>query len=269
MSNNFTPEFTDEEVLTIYLFGIAQNLSKVKHIYQYIKTHLMDWFPQLPSYQAFDKRLNNLHSVFELLIDSIDQSAMKGIIFKSEKVVDSMPIIVANNKRSSTARVANEICSKGFCSSKNMYYYGTKLHILGIIRPTQLPMPEKSWITGANQNDLTVARPVFAGIYNSKIYGDKIYADMDLNHAMSVEQNSTVITPIKKDKRQKFEDAADNIYSALVSSVRQPIESLFNWLIEKTQIQIANKVRSTKGLLVHVWGKFATALLILTGFFNS
>ena len=34
MSNNFTPEFTDEEVLTIYLFGVAQNLSKVKHIYQ-------------------------------------------------------------------------------------------------------------------------------------------------------------------------------------------------------------------------------------------
>lgn len=269
MSNNHTPEFTDEEVLTIYMFGIMQNLNKVEHIHKYIREHLKEWFPKLPSYQSFNYRLNNLYVVFELLIDSISGSVVPEILFQSEKVIDSMPVIVANNKRSSTACTANELCSKGFCSSKNMYYYGVKLHILGIVRAAQLPLPEKSWITPANENDLTVARSVFAGIYNSKVYADKIYADTDLNHTMSSEQNSIIITPIKKEKGQKFENAADNIYSALVSKVRQPIESLFNWLIEKTQIQIANKVRSPKGLLVHVWGKLATALFLLMDFFNS
>src|SRR5215210_3564054 len=88
--------------------------------------------------------------------------------------------------------------------------------------------------------------------------------DRDLNIAMQADQNSIILTPAKKEKGQKISDAADDIYSYLVSKVRQPIESLFNWLIEKTQIQFAQRVRSEKGLLVHVWGKFAGALFLLS-----
>ena len=47
---------------------------------------------------------------------------------------------------------------------------------------------------------------------------------------------------------------ADDLFSEAVSTIRQPIESLFNWLIAKTDIQRASKVRATKGLLVHVFG---------------
>ncbi|MCI5120215.1 MAG: transposase, partial [Candidatus Electrothrix sp. AUS4] len=38
---------------------------------------------------------------------------------------------------------------------------------------------------------------------------------------------------------------------------------------EKTGIQTASKVRSTQGLLVHVFGKLAAAMLMLTPVFNS
>lgn len=54
--------------------------------------------------------------------------------------------------------------------------------------------------------------------------------------------------------------------SQAVSKVRQPIESFFNWLNEKTEIQKASKVRATKGLLVHTFGKLAIALLTLVNF---
>ena len=70
MSNNGNLHFTDEEILTIYLFGIAQHMSKVKHIYQYTAQHLKDWFAQLPSYQAFNARLNHLEACFNILIVS-------------------------------------------------------------------------------------------------------------------------------------------------------------------------------------------------------
>jgi len=42
---------------------------------------------------------------------------------------------------------------------------------------------------------------------------------------------------------------------------------LFGWLIQRTDIQNASRVRSTKGLLVHCYGKLAVACLLLT--FNS
>ena len=49
--------------------------------------------------------------------------------------------------------------------------------------------------------------------------------------------------------------------------MRQPIESLFNWIDEKTGIQCASKVRYYRGLLVHVFGRLAAAMLLLA--FNS
>ncbi len=45
--------------------------------------------------------------------------------------------------------------------------------------------------------------------------------------------------------------------------MRQPIESLFNWINEKTGIQQASKVRSYQGLLVHAFGWLAAAMLLL------
>ena len=68
---------------------------------------------------------------------------------------------------------------------------------------------------------------------------------------------------MKKAKGQKVLDSADRLLSSAISSVRQPIDSFFNWLEEKTKIQMASKVRSTSGLLVHVFGRLAAAFCIL------
>src|SRR5215210_837 len=94
MSNNYKPAFTDEEVMTVYVFGITQGFSKPKHIHKYTKSHLSDWFPLLPSYQGFNDRLNKLSSCFEVLVGSINSKALQQLEFKDEKVIDSVPIIV-------------------------------------------------------------------------------------------------------------------------------------------------------------------------------
>jgi uncharacterized protein (DUF2126 family) len=96
------------------------------------------------------------------------------------------------------------------------------------------------------------------------MYADKIYGDQPMNTILQTKHNATVITPVKKKKGQQLLDAAADLLSTAVSRVRQPIESLFSWMIEKTQIQSAQRVRSEKGLLVHVWGKFAAILFLLS-----
>jgi hypothetical protein len=67
-----------------------------------------------------------------------------------------------------------------------------------------------------------------------------------------------MMTPVKGVKGQCQENknrdkTADDLFSVAVSKVRQPIESFFNWLIQKTEIQRATKVRSSKGLLIHIF----------------
>jgi hypothetical protein len=58
---------------------------------------------------------------------------------------------------------------------------------------------------------------------------------------MAYFSNSSVLTPVKGVKSQseiikQRDKAANDLYSRAVSSVRQPIKSFFNWIIEKTDI---------------------------------
>lgn len=73
-----------------------------------------------------------------------------------------------------------------------------------------------------------------------------------------------LFSPVKAIKgtcitEKQWNKAADDLYSAAVSSVREPIEAFFGWLINKTNIQKAQKCRSTAGLLIHTLVKLAIA----------
>ena len=80
------------------------------------------------------------------------------------------------------------------------------------------------------------------------------------------EQNTELLVPQKKPKGKEL-NCFEKEHNRLISRIRQPIESFFNWLIEKTQIQRASQVRSTDGLLVHCFGKLTFALLLLVSYY--
>jgi hypothetical protein len=270
-SNNNHPVFTDQEVITIYLYAmnIEQRL-KIKQIHDFANEHLRSWFPLLPTYEAFNMRINRLSEAFKLLADLLLSSYRPNDCSFNTSLMDSLPIITCSGKRQPS--VAKEITDKGFCSTKSMYYNGLKLHALAFHRPNHLPFPESIVITPASENDLNVHKQNWSNISNRDFYGDKIYCDSELLENMEVTYNSRILTPVKSTKGQteqlkQWDKAANDLYSRAVSSIRQPIESLFNWIIEKTDIQRASKVRSTKGLLVHVFGKIAAAFILLI--FNS
>jgi hypothetical protein len=101
-----------------------------------------------------------------------------------------------------------------------------------------------------------------------KVYADKIYIDQALSQ-LSAQQGSSLNTPMKKKKRQKELFLFQSTLSTLISQVRQHIESLFNWIHEKTGIQVASKVRSFRGLMAHVFVKITVAMILLSTIFNS
>ena len=51
-SNNDQQDFTDEEVLAVYLFGLFKKRETVSDIQVYAEDHFSDWFSDLPSYQS-------------------------------------------------------------------------------------------------------------------------------------------------------------------------------------------------------------------------
>lgn len=90
----------------------------------------------------------------------------------------------------------------------------------------------------------------------------------ELNQQMISKQNSEMYTPVKgvqgmQDIIKQILKAADDLFSIAVSRVKQPIETMFNRLIERVGVQKAIKVRSTKGLMIHAFGRLAAAFITL------
>jgi len=270
-SNNSRPaDFTDEELLTIYIYSVIEEEKyNVKSIHGYATKYLKSWFPTLPSYQAFNRRLNRLNNVFPLLVSILLQDAEQQGISLNISLIDSMPIITCSGKRRGV--VAPQLTDKGYCSTKKLHYFGAKLHGIAFHRDKQLPMPEYFGLSVASEHDLNAVREILTQLVHRKIYADKAYANKDLHQFLKKEFGIQVFTPVKlikgqTEQQRQFAFAADKLFSSAVSKIRQPIESLFNWLIEKTQIQRASKVRSANGLIVHVFGKIAAAVSLWVNF---
>ena len=287
-SNNNKPEFTDQEIMTIYLYTMQhEGHTKVKHIYRFASEWLGSWFPKLGSYQAFNANPK----------DSLQRTPLEGILWIGIGLHADHHLFCPKDsfggKRS--GKVAREVTDKGYCSTKGPkdslgeciimglnctcakgipsdWVFGVLENCLTRNRYYLLSNPKDSFgkesLGPASVNDLTVFKQAWSGLDNRTFWGDKIYFVKELNEYMLKQQNSEILTPVKGVKgmpdvtKQRIK-AANDLFSTAVSKVRQPVEAIFNWLIEKTDIQRASKVRSTKGLMVHVFGRLNAAFINL------
>lgn len=254
---------TVPELMTIYLFGQLNGHFKKRAIYDFINHYWLAWFPALPSYQAFVRRLNLLEQNFQSLFGYLlkELKADKSRFQTSDHLIDSMPVMLASGSKSKRARVAREIASTGFCATKQQHFHGVRLHLIARRQSEKLPLPSYLWIERANTHDLTALRQQSNIPANINLFGDKAYADRRFKDFLR-ERGIHLLTPIKKPKGKQLSNQ-QKYYSKLVSKIRQPIESFFKWLIDKTDIQRASSVRSTAGLLIHCLGKLSFALLLL------
>jgi hypothetical protein len=241
-SNNHNPAFTDEEIMTIMLYCIAyEKRLTVSEIHRFASSWLRSWFPLLPSYTAFVMRVNRLCAAFTRLLAMLTENYAPADCSHTISLVDSMPVITCSAKR--CAKVATEITDKGYCSSKSIYYYGVKIHLMALRRVGKLPMPESLVLTSASESDLNVFRDNWSGIGNRVFFADKAYQDNKMQQSM-LQFDSELLSPVKYPRGvpsvlKQMGKAADDLFSRAVSAIRQPIESLFAWLLEKTDIQRA------------------------------
>jgi hypothetical protein len=261
LSNHHQPLFSDQELVTIYLWGHFQKHAKLRAIYAYTADHWREWFPQLPSYQVFSQRLNYFSDIWKILLEELWPPALAGLT--SDAVMDSLPVMLAVRGRSRRAKVGREYADQGYCATKKMYYHGVKIHLRGQRQPGTLPRPQELVITEASRHDLPVLQEVFQVEGSGTWFGDKAYKDAATKEKLAA-QGVILCTPDKKKPgQQHYEVGESGLWSRFVSSLRQPIEAFFNWLIAKTDIQDASRVRSANGLQVHCYGKLTFAFFLL------
>lgn len=263
LSNNHQPLFSDEELLTMYLFGHLQGLTTQRRIYDYVSSHWREWFPALPAYQTVNCRLNELSPAFELLIEQLLISGAGHIGATDDRLIDSVPVMLARGTRANRGRVAPGLADTGFCATKQQHYRGVKLHVIAARRIRQLPLPEKIHLSQASQHDLAALREVSPNLpVGCGLFADKAYFHRDTEK--DCKARGWFLVAAYKRHRHETEQDVPTLYNRFVSSMRQPLESLFNWLIQTTDLQNASRVRSRQGLKVHCYGKLAVACLLLS-----
>ncbi|HEY6435946.1 MAG TPA: transposase [Ignavibacteriaceae bacterium] len=261
-------KITDEELLCIYFYCRRyENKHKKSEIYDYAIRYMQSWFPDLPNYANFNHRINTLHSAIlaltALVLQDIQDSDRIKNISADIVLVDAFPIMLCSGKRQ--GKVAREIADKSYCATKGVYYHGVKMHTVVQKVEKKLPLIDFISITPASENDLTAFKPILPQLVNKAVFADKAYVDRPLNEQLMKGQNTFIYTPVKLTKgeteqQRQFKKAADDLFSTAVSRVRQPIESLFNWINEHTGLQNASKIRATNALFVHIFGAIITVL---------
>ena len=169
--------------------------------------------------------------------------------------------MLAQHGHSYRARVGREVADIGFCAAKQTRFHGVRLHCLAQRRAHQLPLPAQVWLCGASHHDSKAFIEQQPEIATTELFGDLAYPTPAIISHLKEEQ-ARLIAPQKKPKGKELSDA-EKYYNRLVRRIRQPVESLFNWIQEKTQIQRASKVRSTDALMIQCWGKLAVAFFLL------
>jgi hypothetical protein len=264
MSNNFLPQFTDEEFITVVLWGFAERKFTCKDVYKYILKHYSEWFPNMPKYKAFNKRFGYLADAIKTLAETLLSELLGLDDACVTHVMDSMPIVLAKQSRSGRAKVAPELCDKGFCDAKNMWFYGVRLHTLGQSQYKTLPLPRLMQLAPASHHDRKVAEGMLLDVHGIDLFTDKAYINTAWQSEIAISNHINIITPVKRAKGQERLNSADSLFSTAVSKVRQPIESFFNWLHQLTDIQSASKVRSHNGLISFIFSRIAFACLVIS-----
>lgn len=238
-----------------------QKHTEQRAIYDYILRHWRNWFPALPSYQAFNRRLNDLSTAFEIIISQLLSDKLKAANLTTDSLLDSFPVMIAKGKQAKRSQIAAEMADYGFCASKQIYYHGVKLHALAVRRFKKLPVPFMFSLSKASTHDLTVFKELNPTLQGGNLFADKAYSDAETKLDLQ-SKGVRLLTPQKR-KRNESVFLTEPLWSRFVSSFRQPIESFFKWLIAKTDFQNASRVRSTNGLLTHCFGKLAFACLLI------
>lgn len=261
LSNNRAPEFTDQELITIWFFTHLEGCFEKKRMHRLIAKYWQKWFPRLPSYQTFVLRLNRLEPTFQTFGALLSDTLTAERVPEFDHLVDSLPVMLARHGYSYSARVGREVADVGYCAAKKTRFHGVRLHCLAQRRTGRLPLPAQVWLCGASHHDSKAFIGQQPLIPATELFGDLAYPTPEIISHLK-EQQTRLMTPKKKPKGKEL-TLEENYYNQLVRRVRQPIESLFNWIQEKTGIQRASKVRSTDALMIHCWGKLAVAFFLL------
>lgn len=211
-----SPELTDEEVLTIELWGEMEGLTSDAAIWRHARDHLRDWFPRLGAAWNFTRRCANLHCLKE----EIQRRAFRPAV--DWNAFDGLPLPVCKLARANRDKRFRGEAARSYCAAKDEKYYGFKAGAL------MNPEGEifRVWLGAANIDErvmLEAASIAMPGL----LLADKGLISKELS-AVLAEREILLTTPMRKNMR---DDRPKSIVQHGMR-LRRRIETAFGRLVD-------------------------------------
>jgi len=204
--------------------GEFLGIDEDKAIWEFFKTHYLDFFPKMPFRTTFTRQAANLWQYKQILQKKI--AARLGALNDNIHIVDAFPVPVCKLARASRNKLFRGEANIGYCATKKEYYFGFKGHLNisfgGII--------SASVFSKANVDDREAVYELADGISGLAI-GDKGYIKADLKTEMK-QYGILLETPLK----DNMFDPRPKEHIQLLKKVRRKVETVIGQLVERFHI---------------------------------
>lgn len=212
-SPNSTPAFTDAEVITVALMQGCLGVATLKKAYLLLAFNHRSAFPNLVTYQQWLARLHALTATIGHLFGSTSAAADSQGCY----LIDSKPTPVCKPIRHSRARLLREDGAY-WARTSSGWFFGFKLHLL----MTHAGRILSAALTPANFQDQEAATALGYATEGGILLADLGYRASANAEQVAEETGLVIVTPGDAGPRR-----------ALVSSVRERVETLFSQLWSK------------------------------------
>lgn len=242
------PKMSDLEVISLNLTAEYLSIDSESQLFRKIPNSLKDKIER----SVYNRRKRKLALHTEEIRRKI---AMEFNQFEDIFIVDSMPLKICENARTSRSTICKEedfsAPNFGYCASQNLHFYGYKLHnIIGLSGVVQ-----SFDISPASVHDIHFLKDIREQMSDCTLIGDKGYLSAQVQIDLFNYAHIQLDTPMRtnqKDYKPQF---------SLFKKKRKRIETFFSQLCDQFMIK-RNYAKTFEGFKTRIISKIAATTVI-------
>lgn len=223
------PGLGDSEVITMEIVGEFLGKDCDKAIWEYFKSHWLNFFPKIPDRSNFVRQAANLHVVKRMLQESL--ATALSAFEDSLHIVDGLPMPVCKFARAYFSQIFKGQAAYGYCAAKKEHYYGFRGHLV----ISSIGVITAATFTAASVDERDACPELIEKI-KGLLLGDKGYMRPELRKELNANK-LYLQTPL----RDNMKDDRPKRFLNWMKGTRRLIETVIGQLTERFHIE---KVRA-------------------------
>ncbi|MBT0571968.1 IS982-like element ISRa1 family transposase [Riemerella anatipestifer] len=243
-----TPKMSDLEVISLNITAEYLSIDSELQLFRKLPNSLINKIER----SVYNKRKRRLSLQTEQIRQRI---SMEFNEFEDIFIVDSMPMKVCENARSTRSKICKEQSysspTYGYCASQKLYFYGYKLHAVcslnGVIKNFD--------ISPASVHDIHYLKDSGEQMRNCTLIGDRGYLSAKVQIDLFNYANIKLDTPMRSNQKDYIPQFS------LYKKKRKRIETFFSQLCDQFMIK-RNNAKTFEGFKTRIISKITAATVI-------